>query len=82
MKISSTYGAAGSIIIIFVWIYYTSALLYVGAEFTQVYAEFTGCKIEPADYAVAVVQKEVERDVTTLPPQHPDLKPTEVNNPV
>lgn len=74
MKISSTYGAAGSIIIIFVWIYYTSALLYLGAEFTQVYAEFTGCKIEPAEYAVAVVQQEIERDVTTLPPQHPELK--------
>lgn len=67
MKISSTYGAAGSIIIIFVWIYYTSALLYLGAEFTQVYAEFTGCKIEPAEYAVAVEQKEVERDVKALP---------------
>jgi membrane protein len=74
MKISSTYGAAGSIIIIFVWIYYTSALLYLGAEFTEVYAEFTGCKIEPAEYAVAVEQKEIERVVTTLPPQNPDLK--------
>ncbi|RKR81288.1 membrane protein [Mucilaginibacter gracilis] len=74
MKISSTYGAAGSIIIIFVWIYYTSALLYLGAEFTQVYAEFTGCKIEPADYAVAIEQKEIERDVSTLPLQNPGLK--------
>ncbi|MEO6520161.1 MAG: YihY/virulence factor BrkB family protein [Mucilaginibacter sp.] len=74
MKIGSTYGAAGSIIIIFVWIYYTSALLYLGAEFTQVYAEFTGCKIEPAEYAVAVEQKEVERDVAVLPPQNPNLK--------
>lgn len=73
MKISSTYGAAGSIIIIFVWIYYTSALLYLGAEFTQVYAEATGCKIEPAEYAVAVVQKEVEKDVKTLPLQNPHL---------
>ena len=70
----SAYGAAGSIIVILVWIYYTSAILYIGAEFTQVYAEFTGCKIEPADYAVAVIQKEVEADVATLPPQNPDLK--------
>ena len=77
MKISSTYGAAGSIIIIFVWIYYTSALLYLGAEFTQVYAEFTGRKIEPADYAVAIEQKEIERDVNHLPPQNPDLKQNE-----
>jgi membrane protein len=77
MKISSTYGAAGSIIIIFVWIYYTSALLYLGAEFTQVYAEFTGRKIEPAEYAVAIEQKEIERDVNHLPPQNPELKRTE-----
>ncbi|MFD2144914.1 YihY/virulence factor BrkB family protein [Mucilaginibacter antarcticus] len=71
---SSAYGAAGSIILILLWIYYTAAILYIGAEFTQVYAEAVGCKIQPADYAVAVVQTEVEREVTTLPPQHPDIK--------
>jgi len=66
----STYGAAGSLIVILVWIYYTAAILYFGAEFTQVYAEAYGDKIEPADYAVHVEQKEVERDVAVLPPQH------------
>lgn len=71
---SSAYGAAGSIVLILLWIYYTAAILYIGAEFTQVYAEAVGCKIEPADYAVAVVQTEVEQDVKTLPPQNPDLK--------
>src|ERR1700748_3868631 len=71
---TSTYGAAGSIILILLWIYYTAAILYIGAEFTQVYAEATGCKIEPADYAVAVVQTEVEQNVKTLPPQNPHLK--------
>ncbi len=74
MKINSTYGAAGSIIIIFVWVYYTSALLYLGAEFTQVYAEAIGCKIQPAEYAVAVEQKEIERVVATLPLQNPEIK--------
>jgi len=71
---SSAYGAAGSIILLLLWIYYTAAILYIGAEFTQVYAEAIGCKIEPADYAVAVVQTEVEQEVKTLPPQNPDLK--------
>jgi membrane protein len=65
----STYGAAGSLIVILVWIYYTAAILYFGAEFTQVYAEHYGIKIEPADYAVYVEQKEKEREVSTLPPQ-------------
>jgi len=70
----SAYGAAGSIIIILVWIYYSSAILYIGAEFTQVYAEATGCRIEPAEYAVLVEQTEVERVVTQLPAQNPRLK--------
>ena len=70
----SAYGAAGSIIIILIWIYYSSAILYIGAEFTQVYAEATGCNIEPADYAVHVEQTEVERVVDKLPPQNPQLE--------
>lgn len=66
----STYGAAGSLIVILVWIYYTSAILYFGAEFTRVYADDYGHKIEPAEYAVHIEQKEVERDVAVLPSQH------------
>jgi len=73
MAKSSAYAAAGSILIVLIWIYYTSAILYIGAEFTQVYAEARGSKIEPADYAVYVLQTEVERDVESLPPQNPEL---------
>ncbi|MBD2753641.1 YihY/virulence factor BrkB family protein [Spirosoma sp. BT704] len=64
---SSTYGAAGSMIVILTWIYYTSAILYFGAEFTLAYANHFGVKIEPADYAVYVEQTERERDVATIP---------------
>lgn len=70
----STYGAAGSIIVILVWIYYSAVILYIGAEFTQVYTEAFGGKIEPAEYAVHVEQKEVEKEVDVLPPQNKDLK--------
>jgi membrane protein len=70
---TSAYGAAGSILIVLVWIYYTSAILYIGAEFTQVYAEAKGSAIEPAEYAVAVQQTEVLRDVKKLPPQNPQI---------
>ena len=69
----SVYGAAGSLIVILVWIYYTSAILYIGAEFTQVYAEAIGSHIEPAEYAVHVQQTEVERHVKKLPAQNPEL---------
>lgn len=74
---ASTYGAAGSIIVILVWIYYTSAILYFGAEFTQVYTEFTCGKIEPADYAVSVEKIEKERKVSELPPQNPEIANTD-----
>lgn len=70
----STYGAAGSLIIILLWVYFTAAILYIGAEFTQVYTEYKGRHIEPSDYAVHVEQKEIEEDVTTLPPQHNNMK--------
>lgn len=66
---SSAYGAAGSLIVILTWIYYTAAILYFGAEFTQAYANHFGIKIEPADYAVYVEQTERERDVATIPTQ-------------
>lgn len=63
----SAYGAAGSLIVILVWVYYTAAILYFGAEFTKVYAEFMGARIEPADYAVYVEQYEKEKVVAILP---------------
>jgi membrane protein len=73
-KSFSTYGAAGSLIVILLWIYYTAAILYIGAEFTQVYAEAIGSRIEPAEYAVYVQQTEVESIVKSLPAQNPELK--------
>lgn len=68
----SPYGAAGSIIVIMLWVYYTAAILYFGAEYTREYACFKGSKIEPADYAVYVEQKETEKNVKFIPPRHED----------
>jgi membrane protein len=70
----SAYGAAGSLIVLLVWIYYTAAILYIGAEFTQVYAEANCSHIEPAEYAVHIQQTETEREVDKLPPQNPEIK--------
>jgi membrane protein len=70
----SVYGTAGSIIIILVWIYYTAAILYIGAEFTQVYAEAQGSRIEPAPYAVVIRQTEYESKMSEMPLQNPELK--------
>ena len=47
----STYGAAGSLAVIFVWIYYSSIILYFGAEFTKAYTLNRGATIIPDKYA-------------------------------
>lgn len=57
---ASAYGAAGSIIVLLLWIYYSAAILYFGAEFTKVYARKYGRGILPASYAVGIVQEEIE----------------------
>ncbi|WP_345262748.1 YihY/virulence factor BrkB family protein [Nibrella viscosa] len=67
---ASAFGAAGSIVVILVWIYYSAVLLYLGAEFTRAYANHHGLRIKPADYAVYVEVREIERDVSVLPPQN------------
>lgn len=52
--IASVYGAAGSIILILVWVYYSAVILYFGAEFTKVYAHTHGKKIIPNKYSVRI----------------------------
>ncbi len=64
---ASAYGAAGSIIVILVWVYYTAAIMYLGAEFTRVYADYIGLKIKPAEYAVYVEKTEVEMNKKSIP---------------
>jgi membrane protein len=39
---SSTYGAAGSLVVLLVWVYYSAQLFFLGAEFTKVYARIYG----------------------------------------
>jgi membrane protein len=49
----STYGAAGSIILIMLWVSYAGLILLFGAEFTQVFANRYGKKVEPTEAAVS-----------------------------
>ena len=65
-NLTSVYGAAGSIIIIMVWVYYTAVILYFGAEFTKVYSIRYGSKILPNDYAVWIKVTEEEQPHQTL----------------
>lgn len=63
----STYGAAASIVLILLWVYYTAAILYLGAVFTREYATYKGIAIEPSEFAVHVEIQEIERDVAKVP---------------
>ena len=54
----STYGAAGSIILIMLWVSYAGLILLFGAEFTQVYANHHGKKVQPTDTAVSTAGEE------------------------
>ena len=60
----SAYGAAGSIIVLLVWIYYSSMIVFYGAEFTQQYARKYGQRIRPKEHAVFVEEREVTKDPT------------------
>jgi membrane protein len=53
-SVASPYGAAGSIIVLVIWVYYAAQILFLGAEFTQVYARRRGARIEPSSHAVPV----------------------------
>lgn len=59
-NISSTYGAAGSLVIILLWVYYSAIILYFGAAFTKSYAHHHGNEIYPNEYAVFIENVEVE----------------------
>ncbi|GAB3017191.1 YihY/virulence factor BrkB family protein [Niabella terrae] len=57
---TSAYGAAGSIIVLLLWVYYSAVILYFGAAFTRVFAIHHGMNIFPTQYAVWVEEVEVE----------------------
>lgn len=66
---SSTYGAAGALITLLVWTYYNSQILFLGAEFTQVWAQWKGNPIVPDKHAVKIRLEAVQIDNETLRPQ-------------
>jgi membrane protein len=51
-SVASPYGAAGSIIVLVIWVYYATQILFMGAEFTQVYARSRGAQLKPTKDAV------------------------------
>jgi len=60
--LADTYGAAGSMVLILIWVYYTSIIFLLGAEFTQVYSRDKDQGIVPQDNAVKVKVKKIESE--------------------
>jgi membrane protein len=54
----SVYGAAGSLALVLIWVYYTSMIVLFGAEFTKLWAQRYGKGIVPVKGAVAYVEEE------------------------
>jgi membrane protein len=56
-SMASSYGVAGSFVVLLVWVYYSSQIFFFGAEWTQVYANQYGSRIVPSDNAEHVTEK-------------------------
>lgn len=67
-NVGVTYGAAATIVVILLWVYYSSVILYFGAEYTKCYAVEAGSGIKPKDTAVFVVKQEAKE----IPPSYLD----------
>jgi membrane protein len=52
--VASSYGAAGSLIVLLLWVYYSAQIVFFGAEFTKAYANQHGSRVTPAENAVAI----------------------------
>jgi membrane protein len=57
-SVASVYGAAGSLAVLLIWIYYSAQILFFGAEFTQVYAKRRGSRIVLSEEAVAMTAEQ------------------------
>ena len=57
---SSTYGSAGALVVLLLWVNYAATILFAGAEFTKAYANTLGSKIKPSEHAIAVSTEVVE----------------------
>ena len=74
-NVGSTYGAAGSLVILLIWIYYSSIILYFGAVFTKAYAMKYGSEIKPNAYAVTTKQVEVETGKQSIQQKEKNTNP-------
>lgn len=73
----STYGTAGSLVVLILWVYFSSIILYFGAEFTKFYALKFGTEIRPKDYAISIQTVQVESSKKSVRENEEDTEKTE-----
>lgn len=77
-KMATMYGAAGSVIILLSWVYYSAMILYFGATYTKVNAIRSDRKIQPNEYAVWVEQVEIQNKQSTDNVDSLNLRPNHI----
>ena len=77
-NLGATYGTVASIFVILVWIYYTSIILYLGAEFTKIYSRELGEGIKPNEQAVYIIKTESKELPSLRSAQKTDPKPAKI----
>ncbi|HVK96892.1 MAG TPA: YihY/virulence factor BrkB family protein [Flavisolibacter sp.] len=75
--LGTTYGAAGSLVLLLLWVYYSAFILYFGAEFTKAYASRHGDHIHPNKYAAWIKNIEVEEEHPVSLKDHEEKKAKE-----
>ena len=70
-EVGSSFGVAGSLVILLVWIYYSGQILLFGAEFTAVYANTSGSRIVPSEIAETVSDQSPAAQQATRPAARP-----------
>jgi membrane protein len=67
-KVASAFGAAGSVVVLLLWVYYSSIIVYLGVAITKNYCRFSNIVVYPKDYAVLTMQVEapIEQPSSTV----------------
>lgn len=73
-NVGTVYGAAAFIAILVTWIYYSAIIIYIGAEFTEAWADKMGNKIFPDEFAVATKIIEIHEDKPVTPVNKVEMK--------
>jgi membrane protein len=73
---SSSYGAAGSVVLLLLWVYYSAQVFLIGAEFTRLHADHRGKIARPEEYAEPC-DPPGRRDTENQPQRHREVQATE-----